>query len=200
MDSEEVKQWGDRIDRIADQVAADFPDALADDLAQSMWEGLLREQAKGKMLDWNALNMVSALRFMARTAAWEERKNHLSLSSQYNYRTTDVRHLLETFFERSEWEGACVAQDAVSELNFDGVEMSADLSRAWDLLTRPQKTHILLYFGFRQKVDSKKLSAAIKRMADILNDYQPIKNHVGVGNRRIVSNATGMATIRGETD
>lgn len=188
MNDDEVAEWSQLIWPVARITARDFPEAEAEDIFQDVWIILMERQAAGKLLDINGDYVRTALFFAAKEAAWNERKQHLTISSQYGYRTSDIRNLFETFFNREDWYSAKVPEDAESEFNV-GVEMSSDLSRAWDQLSRPYKTLIYQRFGLGLTVDSKKLSKALSRAADILNNYETRHRPPGPGNRRVVTNA-----------
>lgn len=193
MTEEEVLLWQPMVERAGKGVARDFPDSEPDDLVQSVWEGLLRNQLEGKMLDPNQEYISSALRFIAKTAAWGTRKEHLTKSPQYAYRTKDVRNLFKTFFgSRADWTQAIIPQDAESEFNV-GMEMSSDLSRAWDILPNHYKVTIFSEFALGEPQDSKRVSRACARAADILNTYHPKgdrKPSMGAyAGRQVISNA-----------
>ena len=184
-----ILDWEPLIWRVAQSTVRDFPDSTPDDIAQEIWVGLLEAQQRGEMLSIDEKHAESGLYYLAKTAGSKERKQHLTMSPQYSYRTKDVRELLHTFFDRRDWESAQVPEDAESELNDVGLEMSSDLSRAWDKLSRPHKVLIYCHFVKNEKQDSKKLSKAISRMADIINTYQPKSQREGTGTRRVWSNA-----------
>lgn len=199
MNDEVYNEWADMVYMVARATVRDFPDCEVDDLTQDIWEGLLVAQSKGAMSDPNGEHARSGLFYLAKTAAWKVRKEHLTLSVQYGYRTANVRDLLETFFDREEWVYANFPPDADSELNNVGMEMSADLSRAWDKLIMPHKVLIFQRFGLKEKVDSKKLSKAIARMAEILNTYQ-VKPDVYTGKRRVITNSASQYRIKKDVD
>lgn len=189
MEDKEVIAWGKLIDKVAHGTARDFPDSNIEDLQQALWVALLEAQQKGHLITIDEQYAESALWYAAKTSAWSERKQHLTITPQYGYRTSDVRQLLENFFDREEWVGTWSPEDAESELGDVGLEMQTDLSRAWDRLKTPQKVTIYYHFGLKETVDSKKLSRAIARMADILNTYQPQRRPNGPGRRTVISNA-----------
>lgn len=189
MNEEEVLGWHRLIDKVAHGTARIFPDSTIEDLTQSLWVALLEAHEKNRWLTPDEKYAESGLWYAAKTAAWRERKQHLTISSQYGYRTEDIRTLLENFFDREEWAGTWTPDDAESELGDVGLEMQADLSRAWDRLKTPQKVIIYYHFGLKESVDSKKLSRAIARMADILNSYQPQRRPNGPGRRTVIGNA-----------
>lgn len=194
MERDEVLQWAPKVAQAARSVARDSPDSDYEDLQQAIWVALLTQQQKGKLLDIDAKHATSALYYAARQQAFSDRRVALARSCQYAYRTSDVRKLLKTFFEKDEWENAETPEDAVSELGNAGVEMSSDLSRAWDLMTYPHKVLIFCSFGLNEKVDSKKLSLAISRMCDIINTYKPGRRE-GLGSRTVMSNVQAGSTI-----
>lgn len=193
MNENDVLAWDEMVKRVARNVARDFPDTEREDLEQDLWlELILAEQKavdKGIGFTPEGRHSESALYYAAKELAVKTRKQHLTISTQYAYRTSDVRALLKTFFSKEEWLEANTPEDAISELGSVGMEMSSDLSRAWDLLYISHKVVIFRYFGLHEKVDTKKLSSAISRMADILNQYQPARR-AGVGTRKIISSAT----------
>ena len=199
MDDEQYYQWEEAINRVARNTAKDFPDSNVEDLVQEIWVGLLEEIQKDPSLSIYDKYAESGLYFLAKSAAWRERKEHLTISTQYGYRTKDVRALLETFFDRESWGEAITPDDAASELNDVGLEMSSDLSRAWDILSYPHKVLIFKQFGLKEKQDSKKLSKAISRMADIINTYHyGLRKNPGPGARRVITNSGARATIQNE--
>lgn len=189
MNEDEVRQWGRLIDKVSHLTVRDFPDSALEDVQQALWVCLLEAQSRGKMLSPEEEHVESAFWYAAKGQAWKERKEHLTITPQYGYRTSDVRVLLENFFNREEWPQSITPDDAKSELGNVGMEMQSDLSRAWDKLTNPHKVLILQHFGLKYSVDSKKLSRAISRMADILNTYQSPRRHQGPGRRHVISNA-----------
>lgn len=199
MTEEEYKLWLPLVERASRTIVGDFPDSEYDDLVQATWEGLLEAQSKGKLLDPEHEFALSALRYIAKAAAWGERKEHLTRSAQYSYRTKDVRNLFKTFFgSRADWTHAIVPQDAESEFNV-GMEMSSDLSRAWDKLPHHYKVYIFSEFALGEPQDSKRLSRALARAADILNTYQP-KSKIGPttggrNGRRVITNANARYLI-----
>lgn len=192
--SEFATQWIELARRVARFTASDFPDIDADDI-----EGqLLVFLAERKLFDTDPETdgYAYALNRKAHYFAWEERKEHLILSPQYAYRTRDVSMLLENLFDYSRWAEASVPDDAKSFENShatDGIEMTSDLSRAYDLLPENYKRAVYARYALgeippRGTSEAKLLNRAKARMAEVLNTYhRPEK--VGPGSRRVVSNA-----------
>jgi len=188
---EQEDLWNAMITRISKATCRDFPDSDPEDIAQEMWLKLCKGWNKGVFLDPTTRLAESEMWYAAKAAAWKERTEHLVITTQYSYRTKDVRQLLETFFDKESWMEAQIPEDAESELGNVALEMSADLSRAYDHLNKDYKILILRHFGLKEKFDAatkKKLSKAIARMAEILNTYGGVTHVGGPGARRTLSN------------
>lgn len=193
-------QWKDQVRRVAWHLDRDWPDSDVEDIEQGIWEGLLYAQSQGRMLDPDAGDARSGLFFLGKRFCHFERKNHLMLSAQYGYRVTDVRNLFETFFlDKEAWYDACVPEDAESELANVGLEMTADLSRIWGLLSPPYREIIFRKFAMNESVETKRLQNALVRAADLLNTFSPVQQPAYVGARRVRSNAQAQFEIRTQT-
>jgi hypothetical protein len=189
---EQEELWDKLLTKIAKATCRDFPDSDWEDIFQSLWLHLCEAWSKGVLLDPETKLAESEMWFAAKSAAWKERTEHLVVTPQYSYRTKDIRQLLETFFDRESWMEAQVPEDAVSELGNVALEMSADLSRAYDRLSKDYKTLIVRHFGLKEKLDAptkKRLSKAVARMAEILNTYGGVTHVGGPGARRTLSNS-----------
>lgn len=162
--SEELRDWGKLIRKVAYQTSHDFPYVEVSELIQEMWLGLLKLQEHGKLLTTSEANAESSLRYVAQRKAWKERREHLTISDQYGYRTSDVRNLFDYYYDRESWLDAPVPDDAQNVaqsvlvrpyLDEDGelqpatnvvtdddlhlsdpvqLEMMSDISRAYDRL------------------------------------------------------------------
>lgn len=196
MNDKEVRDWESLINRVASSAGRKY-DMDQEDLGQDLWVYLLKAQAEGGMEDPQAENAEGNLWWICKTLAEKERSEHLTVSVQYAYRMHNVRMLLETFFDHEDWPRAHTPEDAKSELGAVGVEMSSDLSRAWNKLSTAHKTVIFSWFGLKNydTVDRKALTRAIRRMTDVLNTYQGKPPGV-VGKRTVISNTRAAGIIR----
>jgi len=194
---EEFYLWDRLIRKIAYQTAREFPYVEPDDLRQTMWVALLERQKKVEVILLPTDKYAeSTLRFVATRAAWKERRDHLTLSPQYGYRTKDIRVLFDSFFNRYDWLDATVPEDAKSELGPVQLELMGDLSRAFDrldinhkrLLYRRHACHDVLSAS-----EQKRLSKAYARVADILNTYQP-----AAPTRKVLTNAQAQYILDSE--
>jgi hypothetical protein len=194
MNEDGYNEWYPLVKQAAKNVAGMFPDSEVEDLEQACWEGLLVYQRRGKMFSPNEQYAKSTLYFIAKTVASKVRAEHLTLSPQYAYRTADITDLLEYFFEPEYWSSMPVPVDAESELGNVGMEMGADLSRAWDNLCTEDKEIIFLRYALGHKIDNKKVSRAVGRMATYLNKWKP-QEPGNTGNRKVITNSTAASRI-----
>jgi len=182
MDTKEVNLWDEEIHKIARWLCREHPDVEFEDIKQDLWVVLLFFQEKGKLLELDDKYLRTTLRYRGTAICNKYRQQHLTISSQYGYRTKDVRNLFETFWFYEDWMTAELPDDA---LNVDaerrhirqeeGIHLSADLSAAFDKLTDEYKA--IIYKEFRQSEDLDKnervkLSKALHRTAEILNTYR----------------------------
>lgn len=199
---EQEELWEAMLTRIAKATCRDFPDSDWEDIYQALWVRLCTIWKAGVLLDPESQFAESEMWYAAKSAAHKERTEHLVISPQYGYRTKDVRALLETLFDHESWMDAQVPEDAVSELGCVALEMSADLSRAYDKLNEDYKQLVFRFFALREEFDAptkKRLSKAIARMAEILNTYDGVTFVGGPGARRTLSNSFAEHIIRGQT-
>lgn len=194
MSDDFTAQWMELARKVARFTASDFPDVEADDI-----EGkLLVFLAERKMFarDPETDGYAYHLNRKAAYFAWEERKEHLCISPQYAYRTRDISALLENLFDHSRWSDAAVPEDARSFENShatDGIEMTSDLSWAFDRLPENYKRSIFSRYALgevpaRGSSEAKTLNRAKQRMAEILNTFHRTQ-HEGPGARKAASNA-----------
>lgn len=167
----DMEEYSDVVSRVAKFIVHDFPNIELEDVEQELWLWLCEQVGKGNSLP-TAHNLPNALRLVAKGYAWNLRKQQLHISDQYSYRTSDVRRLLDTLWEKSSWDAAAVPADAISELGNDGIDMSCDLMMAFEKLNPSYKIIIFRRFALNDKLDTKDakyLSTAISRLATILN-------------------------------
>jgi hypothetical protein len=203
MDQSLYEQWDEVIGQVSRSVSRDFPDVETEDLYQHLWEFILTD---GGLIPESA-NTTSLLYRIANRYSWQLRKEHLNLSPQYAYRTSDVRKILETQFEYVDWDTTFVPDDARSELGCDSVELSAEVS--WGLMRLKRRNEeyydaILRRYGdfivpHRTSNERRRLDRAIEALCDILNWYErPVSDPVG--SRKVINNATANYRIRGQLD
>lgn len=187
-------EWKEMVEFVARMICRQSPDSEVEDITQTLWEGLIKAQRKGKLMSPEEKYARSSLFFLGRTQAEIDRKNALIISPQYHYRTADVRLLLETFFDRENWYEATYPEDAESELGHPALECSADIARGWKRLRRPDQVVIFKRFALNEPVDSAKLTRACQRLADEINRYER-RRFDGPGTRRVLSNAQAASRV-----
>ena len=199
MNSDEWFKFDKICHDVARYICRGFPDVEFEDCKQHCWETLLVLQSKGKCEDPDDKFAKSTLRYRATEWAEDQRRQHLTISVQYAYRTKDVAKLFETFFDRGCWENAKTPDDAISELGSTPVEMSSDLSRAFDKLPKKYQGILAREYVFKdlETVEERRLlSRVLGRTADLLNQYH---GHQKVG-RKAISNAHAQFIIDTQAD
>lgn len=198
-----IDGWQELCKRVSQWTSYDFPDVDAEEVESQLYVFLTERKLWTK--DPESEGYARALQKRANVFAWGERKEHLILTSQYSYRVRDVSILLETLFDYRLWSDATVPDDAKSYENSaatDGIEMTADVSRAYDLLSDDYKQSIRSRYADNCRPDRgspeyKRLSRAKSKLTSILNSYC---GGSGRQSRRSLSNATANSIIRMERD
>lgn len=193
-----ILDWTDLIEQTARFISSDFPDVEYDDVRSTL---VLFVLEKKQLVDPDQPGAVTALQKAAKNYAWEQRKQHLSLSAQYSYRASDVRRILETFSNYRTWPNATTPEDAKSMKGNDSIEMSADISRAFSKLRGPYQDIIIARYRDKKTFesgsnDSKRFSRAIAALCDILNFYDV----EAYDRRQVMSNAHSQAIISNHYD
>lgn len=201
MSEDLLSLWKDAVERTARFVVRDFPDVEREDVIQELFLFIIQNQERLKHPD-----QVGAQKTLARAAkefAWDQRKQHLALSVQYSYRTSDVKAILETAFDHSNWENVRVPDDARSEFNDVFLEVNSDVVRAFHSLGHSQKKVIFQRFALgvypENQTEVKRLYRAVAALTDKLNWYQKAPDSDFVGKRKVISNNNARYNIGGLT-
>lgn len=179
-------RWNDVVTRVSVSVARDFPDSDSEDIAQHLWVVLLEKQEKFK--DPDGAGVVGALFQIAKAHGMKLRSQALHISPQYAYRTTDIKRILETVFDRTKWMGGWVPEDAESiKDSADALDLQSDIS--WGVTQLPEADRQVLGKRFvardeLEEAERKRLQRAIEKLTDIVNTY-PRPGHP----RRSMTNA-----------
>lgn len=191
MIGEEVLQKKEIVEQAARFVAKDYPDIETDDIAQELYIILLQ---KPELLEREDDSLTSFLYGAARIIGKKIRGVHLYLSPQYSYRTSDVRRILETTFDYSEWQGGFTPGDDYSEYDDNDIVMRVDVKWAFELMREDQQQAVLS--RYRDGVipnsatpERRTLDRAVSRLTEILNTYSRGEDYEGPGNREVMSNA-----------
>lgn len=183
------------IDLVAKNVAKDYPDVEWEDLRQDM-SMFVVQHGKSIKLKEDGGNPRWLLERVAQTAAKRIRTQHLILTSQYAYRPSDVKKILETAFFPEQMESTQVPEDAISLDQIDSLQVSSDVMAAYDLLKPEWKEVLFRRYALNQipsneTYERKKLNKAINELTFRLNSYRgAAKNR-----RRVMSNAGARAAI-----
>lgn len=183
------------IDSVAKIVARDYPDIDWEDLRQEMALFVVKN-GKSIKLKEDGGNPKWLMERVAKQAAKETRTKHLILTSQYAYRPSDVKEILETAFYPESRESSFVPEDATSLDGIDSLQLSSDVLAAYALLKPEWKEVIFRRYALNQipsneTYERKKLNKAINELTHRLNSYRGATKD----RRRILSNAGARAAI-----
>jgi DNA-directed RNA polymerase specialized sigma24 family protein len=199
MNDEIFDTWRETVAKTAAFVTRDFPDIEEEEVRQELWLFVCENHKKLQTPDKGG--SVKALIRCANNFCWEQRKQQLHITSQYSYRTSDVRKILETVFDYSQWDRTKVPDDARSEFNDVFMEVAADVKASYDKLPTQYQQIIYVRYALgetlRTSAERERLKRAIARLCDYLNYYRgkPV-DHEYIGSRRVISNGAASATIR----
>lgn len=180
--------WEGDVAKIAAFVAKDFPDVDAEDISQEMmlW---LWEKGRHKFNTPDSSGAGTALYWLAKKVASDYRRQHLSLSSQYAYKTSDIKQILESIFSVEDWAGAFIPEDCRAEEFDEHMAIYSDVAWAYENLPVQYQNAIYgrYYHGIEYDADTngrRTLNRAVEKLADILNTYSR-----GERRREAISNA-----------
>lgn len=161
MTDEEAVEWDRRITAVCARVCRGFPGVNPEDVAQGLW---VRVCSLPESLDYARPGVQGILKVLAKAEAWKQRTDHLKATCQYMYRPADVRKILETAFDREDWLGSYVPDDAKSwdSGTMDPVDLRADVTACFDRL--PENYQSALTGRYRDGVLPEKDTAARKRL------------------------------------
>lgn len=99
--------------KISESVSKDFPSIDPQDVFSSLYERLYTLERAS--LDVRDPGVQAWLREEAQRIAWTIRTEQLRLTSQYEYRVSDVARIMETVFCREDWPSGFTPADARNE-------------------------------------------------------------------------------------
>lgn len=174
MGDEEAQEWSDRISRASSKVCRGFPGVNHEDVAQEIW---VRVCSLPQSLDYTRPGVQTILERLARAEAWKQRAAHLRATCQYLYRPADVREILQTAFDREDWPGSYVPDDAKSWDSgvMDSVDLRADIIRCYDKMPETHRNTLLSRYRDGEvpsKTDyaaRKRVDRAVWYLTDLLN-------------------------------
>lgn len=194
--SKDITPWLDTIENISRSVAYDYPCVEKDDVYQHLCLMILQEQS---LSNPDQEGVVGTLFKIAKRYAKQQRVEALHISVQYAYRPSDVRKILETLFEYTEWMDGWVPEDAESiKDSADSLDLHSDVSWAFSQLQKPQKEILYRRYGLREDLDNSdrvRLSRATDKLVEVLNTYRRPGHR-----RKAMTNAASNATIGRQTD
>ena len=200
MSSSKYDAWEEIVSRTVRFVIKDFPDVEYDDLFQDVMAYVLQNS---NLRNPDGEHVSTGLYKKATSYAWEYRKQSLYITSQYSYRTSDVKKILETLFDYREWTTSFLPDDAKSLSDDDRLVVNSDIKKAYDSLSDEYKQRIFTRYALKQEPgtpnEKRNLNRAIEKLTDYINFYQWGREVEGPGGRRVISNATANYIIGNQT-
>jgi len=189
--SSKYDEWEEIVSRTVRFVVKDFPDVEYDDLFQDLMTYVLGNR---NLKNPDGPHVSTGLYKKAIQFAWEYRKQSLYITSQYSYRTSDIKKILETLFDYREWTTSFIPDDAKSLSEDDRLVVNSDIKRAFDSLSDEYKQTIYSRYALNILPEStngkRNLNRAIATLTDYINFYQWGRRTDGPGQRRTITNAT----------
>jgi hypothetical protein len=105
---------------------------------------------------------------------------------------------METIFFDDKSRYTYLPDDMRSFYDDDRLVANSDIKYAYDKLPQQYKKVLFEVYALKYDVDKgnkDRFYRAINRMVDILNTYNKIWEHDGLGNRKVISNAQARAII-----
>lgn len=200
MSSSKYDAWEEIVSRTVRFVVKDFPDVEYDDLFQDVMAYVLQNS---NLRNPDGEHVSTGLYKKAVGYAWEYRKQSLYITSQYSYRTSDVKKILETLFDYREWSTSFIPDDAKSLSDDDRLVVNSDIKKAYDSLSDEYKQRIFTRYALKIEPETpnqkRNLNRAIEKLTDYINFYQWGRESEGPGGRRAISNATANYIIGNQT-
>lgn len=196
--AEMVEELLPLIEKIARNVAADYPDVQWEDIRSGLCIFVM-ENAKSIKLREEGGNPNWLLKRVAGTLCKDERAQQHRTSVQYQYRPSDVSKILETAFSVEHLDKTFVPEDAESlKSGSDEIEIGSDIRDGYGRLPLDLKQAIFKRYALGEipdnaSYDRKKLNKAIKELTRIVNNYRG--RGPFTGRRNVMSNASAHAVI-----
>jgi hypothetical protein len=191
MSQTKYDEWFDIVSKTVRFVTKDFPDVEYDDLFQDVMAYVLGNR---NLKNPDGAHVSTGLYKKAVKFAWEYRKQSLYITSQYSYRTSDVKKILETLFDYREWTTSFIPDDAKSLSEDDRLVVNSDIKKAFDSLSDEYKQTIYSRYALNILPEStnakRNLNRAIATLTDYINFYQWGRGTEGPGQRKPITNAT----------
>lgn len=200
-EDEFYKTWKDVVERTARIVTRDFPGLELEDVTQELYVTVLENQLNEPDERSRLILKRSAKAYCAKQYA-----EHQILSPQINYRSSDVKQILERLFYYSSWlqketqysEDEDEAIQVYSEPAYDLDDVMteySDVRAAFEYIPQHYQRVIFTRYALGEhpgsEAERKRLNRAVDRLCDTLNRWNPPwkRDHQGPGSRKLISNA-----------
>jgi DNA-directed RNA polymerase specialized sigma24 family protein len=187
------------IERVAKNIASDYPDVDWEDIRSGLCIFVMQNAESIKTREEGG-NPNWLLKRVAGTLCKEERAQQHRVSVQYSYRPSDVSKILETAFSVESLDKTHVPEDAESmKSGADEIEVASDIRDAYNRLPDDLKVAIFTRYALGEVPDNasyerKKLNKAIRELTRIVNSYRGKGPFTAT--RRAISNSAAQSIIR----
>lgn len=186
------------IERVAKNIASDYPDVEWEDIRSGLCIFVMQNANSIKTREEGG-NPNWLLKRVAGTLCKEERAQQHRVSVQYSYKPSDVAKILETAFSVETLDKTHVPEDAESlKSGTDEIEIASDIRDAYNRLPFDMKVAIFSRYALGEIPDNasyerKKLNKAVKELTRIVNSYRG--KGPFTGRRNVMSNSAAHAVI-----
>lgn len=197
-----LEEWLEYAKRVAKRFSISFEGIDSDDIYQELAILLI---TKEEQLTRNALSdsyIKKALQNVAYNYCMSERDSHFVFSGSYDYRTDDVRLMLEKYFAGMSAE-MFVPDDAKTIESDDHLVINGDIARAVEQLSETELNTLEDgIFGDEPSTpaERKRYSRAVKKVTRILNENANDKafGYEGPGARKVITNRKALGKTKME--
>lgn len=208
------------IDRVAKNVANDYPDIDWEDVRQELVVFVL-QNGKSIKLREDGGNPKWLLERVAQMYCKDQRAQHLTMSPQYAYKPSDVRKILEYAFDPNNYSQMEIPEDAKSPVESSiktiaiqdengqiqiiiqepfhqavSIELASDVKAALQRIKPELRDTIFRRYVLGQQpsnetYERKKLNKAVNELTYKLNTYRGFKD----GRRKVMTNSASQASL-----
>lgn len=168
--------WETAINKTVRFVVYDFPGVDREDVLQDLWEFVLSNPSLHSPDDDGVMGLLMKI---GKRICWQYRKEDLRATSQYDYRPSDVRMILDNQFDYDDWCRTYVPPDCRSQLGNDHLDLAAEMSVALKQLQQESPSlhrAVVRWYGDNDRhpagsPERYTHGRAINRLVEILNRY-----------------------------
>lgn len=190
-----LDHYGPVIKKVSAKVIRDYPMWTREDIEQELYAFVLYRNTTIPRIGESKFSVQAFLTRVARTLAFDQKRQHYIPNSDTGYSVKNVREILWTHFDISLWESS-VAGESIE----DRVAAHSDIAWSLDRM-KPEKKMVIrdaYLSGEMPKsttTEYSKLREALIELTNILNTYSRSDEAKSIGRRAVISNANANAIV-----